>query len=278
MPLHTSVQDTTNYLSQKYLQVNSCGKEAHSHEDYHVFRRNGRLDHLLLYVVSGKYHVEYDGKNHELAAGDFVHYLPNEKQNYWFLKGENACGYFLHYTGNEIESILEELHLGGGVYHFSPSRKITAAFDEIVSEYELSPPLHEQAKSALLLTLLTQLARLINYSHLRSSKINEVIRLMQANYMEEYDVNTYADYCALSPGRFGHKFKESTGLSPLQYFINIKLEKAKELLAFSDLNISEVAEQVGYDNPLYFSRQFKAQLGVSPMSYRKSLQSEKESR
>lgn len=275
MAIHTSSQDTTNFSPQNYLQVNSCGPEIHYPEEIHVFRKNGRLDYLLLYVTSGTCTVKYHGEEHTLREGDFIHYLPNERQEYHFGSSQKSQGFFLHYTGNGIESILQELHFSGGVYHFPISQKIVGTFEEIVQEYQLAPPLHEQAKSALLLSLLTQLARQINYGNLRSSKINEVIRLMQAHYMEDYNIDTYADYCSLSPGRFSHKFKEATGISPLQYFINIKLEKAKELLAFSDLNISEVAEQVGYHNPLYFSRQFSSHTGVSPNGYRKMLQEKK---
>lgn len=277
MSVHTSCHDTTNLMPQRYLQVNSCGKEIHYFQDYHVVRKNGRLDYLLLYILTGTCTVEYQGIRFDLSEGDFVHYFPYEKQDYCFNDSQDCSAFYLHYTGNDISSILGELQFNAGVYHFSPSKKIIATFEEIVTEYQLCPPLHEQAKSALLLSVLTQIARQINYSHLRSSQINDVIRLMQSRYDQQYDVLEYADYCSLSPDRFSHKFKEATGSSPLQYFINLKLEKAKELLAFSDLSIAEVSEQIGYDNPLYFSRQFKKHIGICPSKYRKTLQFKKES-
>ena len=46
MSLHTSYHDTTNYTSHKYLQVNSCGRENHAFQDYHVFRK------VILYIIS----------------------------------------------------------------------------------------------------------------------------------------------------------------------------------------------------------------------------------
>lgn len=277
MSIHTSRHDTTNFMPQKYLQVNSCGKEIHYYENYHVVRNNGRLDYLLLYILSGTCTVEYQGTRFDLAPGDFVHYYPYDKQEYCFKDDQDCSAFYLHYTGNDMPLILRELQFMGGVYHFSLSQKIISTFEEIISEYQLCPPLHEQAKSALLLSLLTQIARQINYGHLRSSQINDVLRLMQAKYNQKYDVTEYADYCSLSPDRFSHKFKEATGSSPLQYIINLRLEKAKELLSFSDLSVAEVAEQIGYDTPLYFSRQFKAHMGISPIKYRKNLQLQRES-
>ncbi len=277
MSIHTSCHDKSNFMPQKYLQVNSCGKEIHYYQAYHVVRKNGRLDYLILYILTGTCTVEYQGTRSELSAGDFVHYLPYDKQEYFFNADQDCSAFYLHYTGNDMSSILKELQFKGGVYHFPVSEKIITTFKEIVSEYQLCPPLHEQAKSALLLSLLTQIARQINYGHLRSSQINDVICLMKSRYDQKYDVLEYANYCTLSPDRFSHKFKEATGSSPLQYFINLKLEKAKELLSYSDLSITEVAEKIGYDNPLYFSRQFKAHMGYSPNKYRKTLHLQRES-
>ena len=57
--------------------------------------------------------------------------------------------------------------------------------------------------------------------------------------------------------------------TPMQFILNLRIEKAKELLEFGNYNISQVASMVGYDNPLYFSRLFKKYVGVSPKEYKK---------
>jgi len=62
-------------------------------------------------------------------------------------------------------------------------------------------------------------------------------------------------------------FKARTGLSPKQYLTKIRIDKAKELLA-GPLTIDQIASSVGFNDALYFSRQFKKSTGMSPSEYR----------
>ena len=62
-----------------------------------------------------------------------------------------------------------------------------------------------------------------------------------------------------------------TGVTPMQYIISLRIQQAQRLLGTSEYNVTEVSSLVGYDNPLYFSRLFKKQTGMSPSEYRKNL-------
>jgi AraC-like DNA-binding protein len=73
---------------------------------------------------------------------------------------------------------------------------------------------------------------------------------------------------AIGYSKFRKLFKRSTGKSPNQYHINLRLDKAKELLSTTNLNVTEVAYQLGFDSVFYFSRLFKKKNGVSPKSFR----------
>ena len=58
-------------------------------------------------------------------------------------------------------------------------------------------------------------------------------------------------------------------MTPLQYILSLRINNAQSLLETTKYNITEIASFVGYDNPLYFSRIFKKQAGMSPSEYRK---------
>ena len=58
-------------------------------------------------------------------------------------------------------------------------------------------------------------------------------------------------------------------MPPMQYILSIRIANAQNLLETTAYTVSEIAAIVGYDNPLYFSRLFKKQLGMSPTEYRK---------
>jgi YesN/AraC family two-component response regulator len=58
-------------------------------------------------------------------------------------------------------------------------------------------------------------------------------------------------------------------MSPIDYFIKLKIHYACQLLSQSDMKIKEIADKTGYDDPYYFSRLFKQVMGKSPKEYRK---------
>lgn len=61
------------------------------------------------------------------------------------------------------------------------------------------------------------------------------------------------------------------GFTPMQYILSIRISSAQSLLETTEYNIAEIAAIVGYDDPLYFSRLFKKQIGVSPSEFRKRI-------
>lgn len=69
-------------------------------------------------------------------------------------------------------------------------------------------------------------------------------------------------------------FMERVGMSPISYVTRRRTERAKELLAASPLSVKEIAHSLGYEDPLYFSRQFKRWCGLSPQHWRERAQSE----
>jgi transcriptional regulator GlxA family with amidase domain len=68
--------------------------------------------------------------------------------------------------------------------------------------------------------------------------------------------------------KFRKVFKQVTGLSPNQYYLNLRLNKAKALLVNTDLSIVEISNLTGFENLFYFSNYFKKKNGVSPILYR----------
>ena len=63
-------------------------------------------------------------------------------------------------------------------------------------------------------------------------------------------------------------FKSVTKMSPQEYLMNYRMEQAKNMLKNTDMKVSDVAETVGYHDPLTFSKMFKKSVGMSPSEYR----------
>lgn len=99
-------------------------------------------------------------------------------------------------------------------------------------------------------------------------QINLARELMQSSITESMDVTEIAKKLNVSYAMFRKKFKQFTGLSPKDYQVQIKLKKAKALLLGSDLPISVIAAETGYESIYHFSKVFKEKTGYSPSQYR----------
>ncbi|HEX2945935.1 MAG TPA: response regulator [Clostridia bacterium] len=93
----------------------------------------------------------------------------------------------------------------------------------------------------------------------------------------DLSIQKLADHLHISPSYMSMIFKKDAGLTFLKYLVNIRLEAAKELLGYTDLKTSEIAEKIGYPEINYFSYFFKKNFGMSPREYRNKLMLKKES-
>lgn len=99
-------------------------------------------------------------------------------------------------------------------------------------------------------------------------RIYKVIRLMTADPSRELSLDELARSVNLSKSRLRHLFKREMGVSPLRYFKEQKMRKAKELLESTFLNVKEVMLKVGIKDRRHFARDFKKAYGLPPARHR----------
>lgn len=96
-----------------------------------------------------------------------------------------------------------------------------------------------------------------------------VLHFIEQNIEQKISVNELAEVMHLHPNYFIRYFKSFYGISPIKFINNMRMDKAKQLLlAKKDFSISQIANQVGFDDILYFSKQFKKYNGCTPSEYR----------
>lgn len=94
---------------------------------------------------------------------------------------------------------------------------------------------------------------------------------IQARYADELSLKSVADHLGLSPNYFSRMFSKATNMTFIDYVIELRIEKAKELLKHSNLKVGEISELTGYDNPHYFSRIFKKVTGYTPSEFKSQI-------
>ena len=102
----------------------------------------------------------------------------------------------------------------------------------------------------------------------KSQYLNRVITYMRDHLQENLTLTRIAREAGLSESYLNAVFKECVKCAPMDYYINMKMDKACYLLCNTDMHIYQVAQYLGYDNQYYFSRAFKKVLGVSPKKYK----------
>ncbi len=101
--------------------------------------------------------------------------------------------------------------------------------------------------------------------------VERIVDYFEAHYNEKISLEHIAENMYLSPFYVSKIFKSETGDTPIRYLINIRLEKARELLeARKDISIKAAAAMVGYDDAYHFSKLFKKKYGISPSEVRRA--------
>lgn len=102
--------------------------------------------------------------------------------------------------------------------------------------------------------------------------VHQAIRDIEQNYREEITLNSLGDKYHISISYLSAMIKKETGHTFTELITNLRIEKAKELLAKDNIAVSEVTELVGYNDYFYFTKLFKKCVGITPSKYRKMLE------
>lgn len=159
----------------------------------------------------------------------------------------------------------------------SPDNPFYASIREILSECTEKQYGYHSRIRALFTDLLVRTVRLFGSVEGRAEKprstnaeiLAEVKRYIDLHYSENLNLDLLTELSYLQKSYFLHSFKKQFGIAPMKYLNLVRMEHAKLLLLSSDRSISEIALEVGFSNPTYFSEMFLKSEGESPSHYRK---------
>lgn len=98
--------------------------------------------------------------------------------------------------------------------------------------------------------------------------ITNIMNYIHKNYKKDIDINMLADHVGLSYSHVRKIFNDETGENIVNYINNLRIEEAQRLLRQTDMNVSEIALSLGYNNNQSFNRFFKKYVGITPGEYR----------
>jgi len=258
----------------------------HAKEGYYTTRQ-GLDSFLLKLTVSGGGILEYEGHKEEVGPGHFFWIDCMNHQNYYT---NPAVGHWdviwIHFHGATSRAYYDSYRqmLGNGVIagKLAQNSNMLSLLEMLLNQTPVVEHslLEEQNMFELdirISGLLTQIVMECISSAGNSSKsqhiptvIRDIRSYLTAQYSEKITLNDLAKQFNLDPFYLQKLFKRYIGQSPMEYIIYMRMIYATSLLRTGDMSISEIAYTVGIDNLSHFSRQFKKQVGMSPVQYRKA--------
>lgn len=248
--------------------------EMHTHE--------GMLE--ICYLDKGSQYYNIEGEDFHLKGGDLLLTFPGEEHGtmdlpeekgrlFWlmvFLPGTRDKQRILNLTLKESRTLTDRLLQLQSNRLFPGKPLIKQNLSLIFQIYEETDNIYKKIRiTSLLLEFLLQVVELGEQSaeNKMSETISETCHFIEHNVQEDLKLEVLASKYHLSLSHFKHRFKKETGIPPADYILREKINAAKKML-LQDQPVHNVAYELAFSSPSYFSTVFKRYTGHTPSSFK----------
>ncbi|MBD2867467.1 AraC family transcriptional regulator [Paenibacillus sp. IB182493] len=241
--------------------------------------------YLIHLVLDGEGVYETLGESHTLGTGDVFVIFPDILVKYEADKSNPWKYMWVAFSGEIVEESLTSIGI-------APDRTVIRGcslpamkrmFRSLRKSLQRAdfPKAGNMEASGWLRLILSELALLRQPAETEAEappsrsfrQIDQAIRLLSLQYGQQLSIEGIAHTLGYHRAHLTKLFKEATGLSPMQFLFKIRMKKAEELLG-GELTIAQIAASVGYNDPLFFTKQFHKWSGLSPTEFRKGRREE----
>ncbi len=250
-------------------------------KDHYTFRKKGLAENFLFYCVDGHGWYKIGDQQYSVGPNEFFILPQNIAHSYGSDDADPWSIYWIHFGGNALADLNK---IQAIQKHFKPEH--IASRDEMIAEFK------RMFKTLQLgYSIDNLLFANICFSHFLSlfvynikhydtenpeklDSIDKAILFMREHINESISLSDLSKHYNYSVSRFSNLFKQKTGYAPIDYFLQMKMQKASQLLDFTNQSVKEIAFTLGFDDPYYFSKRFRTIIGLSPKKYRMVRQQE----
>jgi len=254
-------------------RIGYCARAA----GHFIPRPEGSLDCVLHYCVDGQGWCELAGRRFSIPSETVLLIPAGVPHGYGAAEGDPWSIYWIHFTGRAAADYCRLLDASpeSPVFRLACSQEIRSALE---ATYRAMDNVHAYSQLA---AATGALARFLTLANTQRGSLNQRARSAEANvrataeFMAEnlagrYSLKLLAQMAHMSAQHYCHLFKAQHGFSPIEYFNRLKIQRARELLSGTSVQVREIARSLGFEDPYYFSRLFRRIVGVSPAQYRRS--------
>lgn len=237
-------------------------------------RRRKSKDHFISFFRTD-YLYESNGEIRHGSKGDVL-IIPRGEAVYHGPTPDMKEGFrndWVYIRGDDFIEVVKKYRLPIGVpFQINGSSILTATIEKIESECAFKREGHAELCDAVMRECIIEIAREYKKSgEVRAKdRITALREELVAHPEKDLSLKEMAETCGYSQSRFSSLYKEFFGTSPTNDLLNIRIEKAKRLLIYSSMQITEIAEEVGFSTVFHFSKFFKKTVGITPTEYKKT--------
>lgn len=241
--------------------------------EFHFIRGDGYPNHQIVYCIRGGGVLKLGGQEYIIHAGD-AFYLPPYMPHEYYPTEEFWETHWLTFEGREIKPVLDYIKLDKAkVFHIHDLNAVDAIFKKILYLMKTNYYYGGHQCSAHLYQFFIELNRVVNLQNgtqdgAKLNQLQPVIDYIDKNYRRDLTLTELSNLIDLSPQYLCRLFKECLNLRPFEYLARKRIQQAKLLLLEDQLNINEIAAQVGYNDCSYFCAVFKRHEMLSPAEFR----------
>ncbi|WP_339287324.1 AraC family transcriptional regulator [Paenibacillus sp. FSL E2-0201] len=246
-------------------------------EELHAYRMPSSV---FLYVTRGSAHLQLDGIAHRVSRFSLLH---GGKGLYLDITADELLEYYIILykavlalpSRQETIKLMEKHNPFQMQYVFKPHYPISV-FHHVTSmskEWHRSDLLNKLQVKAIFYQMVYEILGQMERQNIIAVKpdlVAQAVRYIHERYREPITLETLLEHLSCSSRQLLHAFKKQVRTSPIDYLIQLRMSKAKNLLLSTDFTLKEIAESVGYTDSYYFSRIFKKYEGVSPTSFKEA--------
>lgn len=234
-------------------------------------RPDGAEQHILLVCTDGAGWCRTPAGTEPVGRGDAVLLLAGMPHEYGADAEAPWTLWWFHVVGADAAELVAAGHAtaGGPVTHLRDAAPVASLVSQVVDGLDTGTRAGTLLASGAAFHALTQVVATGRRAPGPApSPVERALDHLRTTSPRRTSVASLASMVGLSTSRLGALFREQVGVSPMTYQSQLRMSRARELLASTDLPVAAVAAASGYDDPLYFSRRFAQAHGLAPSAYR----------
>lgn len=243
-----------------------------------IFTRTKKY-HVLHFILEGSGTLHIENKNYVVQKNQIFYIPPFSEASYRQNKTTPWQYMWIEFTGENSDYFCKHIGFSPSSPVFTPNdpQNIAHLFATVIEismnkHYSENSPKSVAALLNLFIGLYEDKTIYIPESNKQTIKLQKVIDYIQTNFYDsKLSLQSIANHAYFNKTYLCRIFKQTYGISPQLYIINLRMQKAKEMMRYSSFNVSDIALAVGYKSPYYFSKEFKRLFSITPSQYIASL-------